>query len=101
MNRWVIQLAIFAVFVIAAFYAIRVYNKNQIMKIIFPFLVIWVTHSLIFGIVVVARIVYYWGDAPLDIWMTLWANILQLHGGIAAVFTFISLSGGGNAIPPE
>lgn len=101
MERWFIQIATFLIFSGAMGYGLHVYRKNGVMKIIFPFILVWVAHSFIFATVLVIRIIYCRGEPAYNPWIIWWANLLQLHGGIAALYTFISLSSGGRAIPPE
>lgn len=91
MPRYPIQIISMFVFLVAIVVGIRVLRKNVISKYCTLFLLGWVVHKFIFTIVLTIRILYYWGEPPADYSVLVWANIIQLHGGLAAISTFTTM----------
>lgn len=88
MPRYPIQIINLILYFTAVLLGIYVIRKSMFSRACNLFIFGWVVHSFVFMLFVAARIIFYWGEPPIEFCMVFWANIVQGHGALAAISTF-------------
>lgn len=89
MVRWPLQIVGLVAYLLAFAFCTRARRKNALISVHLSMVWLWLLHAVIFHVVVVIRILYCGGEPPLELWITLWANVAWLHGGITLAWTLI------------